>query len=374
MKKLREYENADSRCLALEEELKIDLTAIHKAFTDDEKDVHCENLIGATIIPIGVAGPFSIRGEKVQSDATYVPLATTEGALVASVNRGVKALALSGGAHVRATKVGTSRAAVFLTHTLVQAESFRKWILESKEKFNSIAKGTSKHIALIEMHVQSVGVYTYVRFSYDTDDAMGMNMVTLATQAIADYVASEKGFSCISVAGNMDNDKKPSWINSFLGRGYSVIADATVSHDIIEKILKTDAEKIKNVWDVKCMIGSAISGSLGFNAHVANIVAALYAATGQDLAHVVEGSQAITTTKIVQEGLYISVSIPSVLVGTVGGGTKLQTKKEAISIMQINSAHELAEIVGATVLAGELSLLASQSVGSLACVHKKLGR
>jgi hydroxymethylglutaryl-CoA reductase (NADPH) len=204
---------------------------------------------------------------------------------------------------------------------------------------------------------------------------MGMNMATIATDKIAELIEEEVGVKCISVAGNFDIDKKPAWINFINNRGFKVWAEVIVSKQTVKSVLKTTPEGIFEVWLAKCMLGSAMSGSLGFNAHYANIVAAFFAATGQDIAHTVEGSMGITTAKVLKNGdLYFSVYLPAVMLGTVGGGTNLATQKEAISITGAKKSAELAEVLGGAVLAGELSLLSSLEEGSLAKAHQKLGR
>jgi len=205
-------------------------------------------------------------------------------------------------------------------------------------------------------------------------------MVTIATDAIASYIQEQTGISCLSLSGNYCVDKKPSWQNVINNRGIVVWAEATITKNVLTNVLKTSAKKVYDVWLGKCMIGSAMSGSMAFNAQFANIVAALFAATGQDIAHVVEGSLGVTTAEVVEENLYISVYLPDLMVGTVGGGTGLATQKEALSLLGVvggddgKNAQRLAELIGATVLAGELSLLSSLEEGSLAKAHQRLGR
>ena len=180
---------------------------------------------------------------------------------------------------------------------------------------------------------------------------------------------------CLSVSGNFCIDKKPAWLNFISGRGRRVWAEVILKKEIVKNVLKTTPEKFFEVWLAKCMIGSAMSGSLGFNAHFTNVVAAFFASTGQDLAHVVEGSMGITTSKVLKNGdLYVSVYLPAVMIGTVGGGTKLKTKQEGLSIIGAKTSLELAEVLGGAVLAGEISLLASLAEGTLAKTHEKLGR
>lgn len=223
--------------------------------------------------------------------------------------------------------------------------------------------------------MQINGTEVYVRFYYDTDDAMGMNMVTIATDKIVQLIEKECNVQCIAVAGNYDIDKKPAWLNSIAGRGTRGWAEVTMDPATVASILKTTAQKIVEVVRSKCWGGSIMAGSLGFNAHYANIVAAFYAATGQDLAHVVEGSLGVTSARVLENGdLYFAISMPAIMLGTVGGGTKLKTQTEARSLTKAKTAIELAEVLLGAVLAGELSLIASIAEHSLARAHTSLGR
>ena len=202
-----------------------------------------------------------------------------------------------------------------------------------------------------------------------------MNMITIATDSINRLIETKTKIKCLSVSGNFCIDKKPAWLNFISGRGKRVWAEVILKKEVVKEVLKTTPESFFEVWLAKCMIGSAMSGSLGFNAHFANIVAAFFASTGQDLAHVVEGSMGVTTAKILDNGdLYVSVYLPSVMLGIVGGGTKLKIKQEALSIIGAKTSEELAEVFIAAVLAGEISLLSSLEEGTLAKAHEKLGR
>jgi hydroxymethylglutaryl-CoA reductase (NADPH) len=331
-------------------------------------------MIGIAQIPLGVAGPIKISGDHIQGDF-YIPLVTTEGALVASVSRGCKAVSLSDGAQVAIFRVGTTRGPVFYTGSIKKSAELFKWIKENSAKIAEYSGKTSHHLKFKKADVRTQGSYGFVRFYFDTEDAMGMNMVTIATQELTKLIEKEVGIKCVSVAGNFDIDKKPAWINFIRSRGFKVWAEVIVPQKVIKDILKTTAAEIFEVWLAKCMIGSAMSGSMGFNAQYANIVAAFFAATGQDIAHTVEGSMGMTTAKVLENGdLYFSVYLPAVMLGTVGGGTNLATQKEAINITGAKKSEELAEVLGGAVLAGELSLLSSLAEGSLASTHQKLAR
>lgn len=373
---MRKYSSISQRRKIFEEEIGVRLPHIG-SFSLDEKTAsakNCENMIGATQIPLGVAGPLKISGDQSGGDY-YIPLTTTEGALVASVNRGCKVISLANGAQVAVHKVGVTRGPVFYTGSIKKSAELYKWIKNNQKKITVSAEKTSNHLKFKKVEVRTQGSYAFMRFYFDSEEAMGMNMATIATEKVAELIEKELGVKCVAVAGNFDIDKKPAWINFINNRGFKVWAEVIVPKQIVKDELKTTPDEIFEVWLAKCMLGSAMSGSLGFNAHFANIVAAFFAATGQDIAHTVEGSMGITTAKVLKNGdLYFSVYLPAIMLGTVGGGTNLDTQKEALSITKAKTSAELAEILGGAVLAGELSLIASLSQGSLGVAHQKLAR
>ncbi len=372
---LKDFKTTKERREFLEKELKIKLENVSKAQIEDEKTIHCENLIGATSLPLGVAGPLSVKNLEFRIKNYFIPLATTEGALVASVSRGCKAINLSGGATTFVENIGATRGPVFETSGLEKSIKLKKWLEDNFKLLKAEAEKTSSHLKLKKLGTRIVGIYVYVRFYFDTQDAMGMNMVTIATELMTQFIEQKTKVKCLSVSGNFCIDKKPAWLNFISGRGKRVWAEVILKKEVVKEVLKTTPENFFEVWLAKCMIGSAMSGSLGFNAHFANVVAAFFAATGQDLAHVVEGSMGITTSKILKNGdLYVSVYLPAVMLGTVGGGSKLKIKQEALSIIGAKNSTELAKVLGSAVLAGEISLLASLAQGSLAKTHEKLGR
>lgn len=388
MNSLRAFKSVKARRKFISQKTKSNLTHTG-SFTLNEEVAgrkNCENMIGATQIPLGIAGPLFIRrslGEDGQpsTQSYYLPLATTEGALVASVNRGCKAITLSGGANVYVFKAGTTRAPVFQTQSLAQGFAVKSALVKDKPKISQIASATSSHLKLLDYEIQVLGRSLFLRFTFDTADAMGMNMSTIATAEIVKYIENKFAVRCVSLAGNYDIDKKPAWLNFIKQRGFAVWAECTISPEILKSTLKTDSSKIAEVSYRKHLLGSALAGSLGFNGHYANVVAALFLALGQDPAHVVEGSLGITTTEVLSDNkLYFSVYLPAILVGTVGGGTQLDTQKEALNILGLKggnrgeNAQKLAEIVGGAVLAGELSLTASLAQGTLATAHQKLAR
>ena len=373
--RLSQFKNPKERREFLERELNIKLPYTEKALLEDEKNINCENLIGVTTLPLGVVGPLQVKDSKLKVKSYYIPLATTEGALIASVNRGCKTITLSGGAVVSTHRVGTTRGPVFYTGGIEKSEYFYRWIKKNEKKLANEAERTSSHLKLLKTEVRTLSNYAYVRFYFDTTDAMGMNMATIATQKIVEFIEKETKIKCLSVAGNFDSDKKPAWINFINNRGFKGWAEVILTEKVIREVLKSKASDIFEVWLAKCMIGSVMSGSLGFNAQFANVASAFFAATGQDLSHTVEGSLGITIVKPLGQGdLYFSVYMPAMMLGTVGGGTKLKTKQEALSIIGAKTSEELAEVFVGAVLAGEISLLASLTEGTLSKAHEKLGR
>lgn len=342
-----------------------------------------ENPIGAVQIPLGIAGPLLIKGEYAKGEF-YVPLATSEGALVASINRGCRAITLSGGATAIVLKDGMARAPVFWTPSLADAVKLVRWVEENFDKLKEAAESTTRHGKLKHIQPFIVGNNVWLRFVYETGDAMGMNMTTIATDVAVKVLEKEfEKAKCISLSGNLCVDKKPSILNELLGRGKTVVAEAIVKRSVVEEKLKTVPEAIVEVNVRKNLVGSARAGSISYNAHFANIIAAIFIATGQDVAQVVESSLGFTWAEINEdEDLLISVTLPSLEVGTVGGGTRLPTQVEALRILGVQgggdppgtNAKKFAEIIAATVLAGELSLLAALAAGHLAEAHKRLGR
>ena len=336
-----------------------------------------ENPIGAIQIPVGVAGPVKMNGEYAKGNF-YIPLATTEGALIASINRGCSTISKSGGANVRVIDDKMTRAPVLQVNSVTDAVTVKQWIESHFNEIKKEAENTTSHGKLLKIDpIIIVGRYIYPRFVYSTGDSMGMNMVTIATEAALKFISNNINVHIIASSGNVCVDKKPSAINLIEGRGKTVVAEVIIPKDIVHEKLKTSVEAIIEVNLAKNFLGSAISGSMGFNAHFANMIGAIFLATGQDEAHIVEGSLGITSSEEKNGDLYFSVTIPDLPVATFGGGTRLETAKECLEIMDTlgnGKVHKFAEIVAVTVLAGELSLMGALAAGHLARAHKELGR
>ena len=341
-----------------------------------------ENFIGAAQIPLGVVGPLLVKGEHAKGEF-YVPLATSEGALLATVNRGAGVISKSNGVKVRILKDAMTRAPVFRAQGIEHAQEMVSWVRENFEKIKKAAESTTTHGKLLDVKPFITGRNVYLRFSFDTKDAMGMNMATIACDAACGLIERETKSKCVSLSGNVCTDKKPAAINLIEGRGKTVVAEVVVSSEVVRKSLKSSVDGVVEINYRKNLQGSALAGALSYNSHVANMIAGVFAATGQDLAQVTDSSLAIASAEKLESGdLYFSLYLPALEVGTVGGGTGLPTQKECLELLGCAgsgkppgaNSKKLAEIIAATALAGELSTLAAQSAGHLAPAHKRLGR
>ncbi len=369
--------DADERRAAAEQYTGASLTNVSRYGFDPElASKNIENMIGTVQIPLGYAGPMTVNGEYAKGDF-LIPLATTEGALVASISRGMSVISSAGGADVAVISDAMTRAPVLRVDGVAHSREIIAWIDGHRAQIDEAVASTTSHGKLVGIECFPDGRSLYLRLSYSTGDAMGMNMATIASEAVCRLIEKETGAVMVSVSGNMCSDKKPAAINMISGRGKVVIAEARIPKDIVESKLHTTTASVVETNYRKNLVGSSMSGTIGANAHAANMVAALYIATGQDPAQVVGGSMTLTTCEDVGGDLYICVRMPAVEVGTVGGGTSLPCQKEALSMIGCvgdGKARKLAEIVAATVLAGELSTLAAQAAGQLGAAHKALGR
>ncbi|MFB6211634.1 MAG: hydroxymethylglutaryl-CoA reductase (NADPH) [Halobacteriales archaeon] len=351
------------------------------AFDAADTEGNIENLLGGIQVPLGVAGPVTVDGSA--ADGEYdLPLATTEGALVASVNRGCGVVQAAGGATARVLASKMTRAPVFRVADVATAQTVVEWVDANTDTLAAAAESTTEHGELLFVDPYVVGDSVFLRFGFDTKDAMGMNMVTIATREAAEVVEAETPASLVALSGNLCTDKKPAAINAIEGRGRTVTADVVIPHETVEEQLHTTPAAIAEINTRKNHVGSAKAGSLGFNAQAANVVAAMFLATGQDGAQVVEGSNTITTIDVREDDLYASVTLSSLEVGTVGGGTTLPTQREALSLLGVDgggdppgaNADALAEVIAVGALAGELSLLGALGSRHLSSAHSDLGR
>lgn len=344
----------------------------------------CERVVGYVPVPVGVIGPM-----KIDDKEFLVPMATTEGALIASTNRGAKAITVSGGAQTVVTNAGMTRAPVVRFKDLKGLAAFSKWIRtpEAQKEIQAAFSATSRFGKLLDIKTAYVHRLAYLRFRCDSGDAMGMNMVSKGVQAVIDHMLGKfEDMELVSISGNYCTDKKPAAINWIEGRGKSVIAEVRIPRAVVEDVLKTTIPRIIDVNIQKNFVGSAMAGSIGgFNAHSSNMVTAVYIACGQDPAQNVESSQCLTYMETDPKGefLHASVTLPCVEVGTIGGGTALAPQANLLRVLGCQGPHPtnpgansdiLARVVAATVLAGELSLNAALSSNDLISAHMKLNR
>ena len=345
----------------------------------------CENVVGYMPLPLGIAGPLIIDGLM-----TPIPMATTEGTLVASTSRGCKVLNANGGVTTVLTQDAMTRGPVIEFPSLTSAARAKRWIdsAHGASSIKSAFDSTSRFARLASLHTVLTGRTLFVRFATSTGDAMGMNMISKGVEAALGMM-KEKHFpemELLSLSGNYCIDKKPAAINWIEGRGKSVVAEAVIRGDSVRKILKCTVEDLVNLNIKKNLVGSAMAGSIGgFNAHAANILTAMYLATGQDPAQNVESSNCMTLMEAVNHGedLLVSVSMPSVEVGTVGGGTGLPPQRSMLELLGIQGPHKntpganaqrLARIIAAAVMAGELSLMGALCAGHLIKAHMQHNR
>lgn len=336
-----------------------------------------ENMFGYCQIPVGMAGPLKVNG-KYANDNFYIPLATTEGALVASISRGANAITAAGGADTLILADSVCRTPIFLFENLKDMADFSEWLKSNFEKIKTAAESTTRHGKLLEISQYPVGSKLCLRFSYFCGDASGQNMSTIATHKALEFIKQEyKGnISDYFLECNLSGDKKVNAINFTQNRGKKVTAEVTLCDEILKNILNTTAERMHKVYEVS-VIGMQQAHSYGLQAHYSNAFTALYIACGQDPACAAESACGITNIEKTGSGIKISVTLPGVMVGTVGGGTKLPTQKACLEILKCageGGALKLAEITAAAVLAGEISLIAAMASDEFTSAHSNYGR
>ena len=336
-----------------------------------------ENFTGIAQVPIGLAGPILVNGEHARGEF-YVPLATTEGSLVASYNRGMRLLNECGGVKTTVVEEYMQRAPVFVFPDALQAREFGRWIDQNFAEIKACAESTTRTGKLIYIGQYQVGPLRYLRFNYTTGDAAGQNMTGKATAFACEWIRRRHPDSPrYFLSGNIDTDKKHSHINMLLTRGRRVVAEATISSQILKLATGADVGDLFRFRQIH-NAGSFLAGSASVAAHPANGLAALFIATGQDAANVAESHAAITYSQLLENGdFYWSLTLPSLIVATYGGGTALATQRQCLEMMDCygsGKANKLAEICAAVVLAGEISLASAVLCGDWVTAHERLGR
>ena len=336
-----------------------------------------ENFIGVAQVPMGLIGPLLVNGEHAQGEF-YVPMATSEGTLIASYNRGARLLRESGGIKVTVVDDAMQRAPVFIFNDAREAREFGIWVEQNFDQIAVQAETTTSSGKLRNIEQYAAARMRYLRFNFTTGDAAGQNMVGKATFVACEWIMQTyPGIQRYMLSGAMDTDKKHSQINTLHSRGKRVVAEVVIPNALLEKVMGVSAQTLFKSRQIT-QVGSFMAGSSSTGAHAANGIAAVFIATGQDAANVAESSSSIVYADIDDQGnYYLSITLPSLIVATYGGGTGLPTQQECLNMLGCNGAgkvHKLAEIIAATVLAGEVSLMSAVVAGDWVTSHDALGR
>ena len=337
-----------------------------------------ENFTGVAQVPIGLAGPLRVLGEHAQGDF-YVPMATTEGTLVASYNRGMKICREAGGITTTVLDDAMQRAPLFAFADARHSRQFGEWVTARFADIKARAEETTSVGKLRDVEQYTVGKLRWLRFNFTTGDAAGQNMVTKATHHACHWILAQEpaGLEHFTMAANLDTDKKHSHLNTLHSRGKRVVAEITLPNVLMESRLHVSAKAMffqRQLSNTGAMLANAVNNG----AHFANGLTALFIATGQDVANVAESSAGITYTELKDNGdYYFSVTIPSLIVATYGGGTGLPTQRECLELLGCSGAgrvNKLAEIMAAVVLCGELSLGSAIVANEWVSSHEQFGR
>lgn len=362
---------------AVSEEQRLELADALSVERADRYSANIENYIGTVKVPVGVVGPLRVNGINAAGDY-FVPLATTEAALIASYARGADITSRVGGISSAVVSEGVLRTPAFGFANMVESGGFISWVAENAEKLKVAAEATTRFgkLVAIEPFMDSDTVFLICR--YTTGDAAGQNMVTVATQAMCTYIVQNPPIKPKHwfVEANFSGDKKASYLGLHTGRGRKVTASVTIPNAIIRRFLHTEPEALFAYGRV-AGLGAVLSGQLGAQAHYANGLAALYIATGQDAACVAESAIGFTRMEPRDDAIFFSATMPNILVGSVGGGTALPSQNAGLAIMGLQGAGKaaaLAEVTAALCLCGEISIIAAMAAGHFARAHEKLAR
>lgn len=334
--------------------------------------------LGTVKIPLGLAGPLRINGLHAQGDF-FIPLATTEAALVASYHRGSCLISKAGGASSALLSEGVGRSPGFAFQNIMEAGTFIAWATQQYEHFEKLANNTTRYGKLIDMKIHMEGNHVYMHLEYTTGDASGQNMVTIATNAIYEFILKNSPviIKHAFLEANFSGDKKASAMSFLNVRGKKVTTEINISKDLIKTFLHTTPEKMVEYWKMSAL-GGVMSGTIGVQGHYANGLAAFYIATGQDAACVAESAVGVTRFELNDDGgLYASVTLPNIMVGSVGGGTSLNSQKECLQLLGLygeGKSRALAEVIGGICLAGELSIIGALCANHFANAHQQLAR
>lgn len=337
-----------------------------------------ENYIGMAQVPVGVAGPLMVNGTSAKGQY-YIPLATTEGALVASYGRGMKACTMNGGVTSVCISEGVQRCPYFQFHSISEVGLFVQWVIGQRSVFDILVEQRSKHAKLEDISVGIEGNGVILSFQFQTGDAAGQNMVTFCTDALCEFIIENAPVSVKKwyLESNYAGDKKATWKAFQEVRGKKVTAEIRLSRASVEEVLKTTPEHMVDYWR-SSTLAALQSGTVGAQGHVANGLTAIFIACGQDVACVSEASVGVTRMELTNSGeLYASLTLPNLIVGTVGGGTHLPTQAKCLDMIDClgeGKAKRFAEICAGVAIAGEISIAAALASGQFAQAHKALGR
>ncbi len=349
----------------------------HSSFDPAMLPGNIENFVGVAQVPIGLAGPLYVHGDHTNGHY-YIPMATTEGTLVASYSRGMRLLNACGGARVTIAERVMQRAPVFHFDCAADARAFGAWVADNTSTIAAAAETTTSVGKLRDIQQWCVGPKHFLRFNYETGDAAGQNMAGKATQAACEWIRENyKPSVSYTLSGAIDTDKKHSAMNTLHSRGARVIAEIVIPCDTLQSIMGVTVQQLFKGRNVS-NLGGLLAGTANNGMHAANGLAALFIATGQDAANIAESHAGMTYVEMRDNGdLYWSITLPSLIVATYGGGTGLATQKECLDILGCYGADKVGkfiEICAATVLAGELSLASAVLAGDWVDAHDKLGR
>jgi hydroxymethylglutaryl-CoA reductase (NADPH) len=369
---------ADQRRTFVREKTGVTLDHVGRySFDPDLLRGNVENFTGVAQVPLGIAGPLQIRGEHAQGEF-FVPMATTEGTLVASYNRGMRLLGECGG--VRATVVDDhmQRAPVFLFDDALQAREFGRWVDDHVDGIRATAESTTRSGRLTYIGQHQIGPLRYLRVNYTTGDAAGQNMTGKATLAACEWIReNHPDHPRFILSGAIDTDKKHSQINMLMTRGKRVVAEAVLERDALQRLMGVDTHQLFEYRQIG-MAGSFMSGAAYNGAHAANGLTAIFIATGQDAANISESHSGVTYAQLLPDGdYYWSTTLTSLIVATYGGGTGLPTQRECLEMMGCygqGKVHKLAEICAGVVLAGDISLTCAILAGDWVSSHESHGR
>ncbi len=336
-----------------------------------------ENYIGTVKLPVGLIGPLRINGLNAAGDF-HVPLATTEAALVASYARGAAVATKAGGINTAVLYEGVMRTPAFRFDSMLKAGLFVEWVVGNVDRLKSVAESTTRHGKLISVEPIIDNNMVFLICRYTTGDASGQNMVTIATNALCEAISQDCPVEIERwyIEGNFSGDKKASFLGMVTGRGRKVSASVTTPAEIVQSMLGTTVGEMLDYGKV-ANLGALLSGQMGAQAHYANGLAALYIATGQDAACVSESAVGYTRMEARGDDLFCSVTMPNILVGSVGGGTGLPSQTAALNVLGLKGNGKgaaLAEVAAATCLCGEISIVAAIAAGHFARAHETLAR